>query len=337
MDEQKQKLKHYTIVKIIPFFGQWPEWIDLFIESCKHNPDIDWLIYTDCDAPANKADNVKLVHVSFNDYKRFVSDKLNINFNPDNAYKLCDLKPALGYIHHDDIAGYDFYAFGDIDLIYGNLRHFLTDQLLQRFDVIGTHERRLSGHFCLFRNNQRNREAFKKIKHWQQHLENPEHLSLDESKFSKLFVPHRKHPRWLRKLWSVTSRYQRRVLFKEQYSTILSPIPWHDGSSQHPTVWAWKQGKLVNSQDKQQFMYLHFMNLKSSKWLPKSMKQSGPAWSQLEKLVHIDWRESGDKGFVVSPHGFLHPDKLQKYGLAKFSPLSLILALCQDTAWLAVV
>ncbi|WP_420882928.1 DUF6625 family protein [Zooshikella ganghwensis] len=37
-----------TIAIIIPYFGQWPEWIDLYIESCKHNPSIDWLLFSDC-------------------------------------------------------------------------------------------------------------------------------------------------------------------------------------------------------------------------------------------------------------------------------------------------
>ena len=75
-------MSKYSIIKIIPYFGQWPEWIDLYIESCKANSDIDWLFSTDCGEPANRAKNVRYIHTSFTDYKKMVSEKLNINFNP---------------------------------------------------------------------------------------------------------------------------------------------------------------------------------------------------------------------------------------------------------------
>lgn len=182
------------IIKVIPYFGKWPEWFELYIESCRHNPDIHWLFYTDCGEPVNQCLNVSYVHISFDEYKRLVSDRLAINFNPSSPYKLCDLKPALGCIHESDIKDYDFFAVGDVDIIYGQIRDFITDDLLQKYDVIGTHNRRLSGHFAIFRNTDKYRQAFRKITDWQKWMEMDEHLGLDESKFSKLFVRHKTTP-----------------------------------------------------------------------------------------------------------------------------------------------
>ena len=88
-----------SIVLLIPYFGKWPVWFDFFLISCRFNTSIQWIIYTDCPIPENSPDNVKYKKISFKDYNIFVSDKLGINFNPDNPYKLCDLKPALGFIH----------------------------------------------------------------------------------------------------------------------------------------------------------------------------------------------------------------------------------------------
>ena len=52
------------LIMLMPYFGRWPEWINLFIESCRWNPDVRWRFYTDCGEPENKADNVDYVHLS---------------------------------------------------------------------------------------------------------------------------------------------------------------------------------------------------------------------------------------------------------------------------------
>lgn len=43
----------YKIAIIIPYFGKFPEWIDLFLYSCSRNAklsegiEVNWLIFTD--------------------------------------------------------------------------------------------------------------------------------------------------------------------------------------------------------------------------------------------------------------------------------------------------
>ena len=43
----------YKIAIFIPYFGKFPEWIDLFLYSCSQNAklseeiEVDWLIFTD--------------------------------------------------------------------------------------------------------------------------------------------------------------------------------------------------------------------------------------------------------------------------------------------------
>ena len=99
-------------------------------------------------------------------------------------------------------------------------------------------------------------------------------------------MPHRKHPQWLKRFYGFFSPFWRHNFFHEQYSTILSPIPWFDGNTEHPQQWRWYQGRLTNSSDKnKEFMYLHFMNWKSSKWLHKQYGVQA-AWEGLNQLVH---------------------------------------------------
>ena len=292
-----------SIKIIIPYFGHWPEWINLFMQSCQYNSTINWLFVTDCGYPDIQAENVEFLNISFEEYQIFISEQLNINFSQVAPYKLCDLRPAYGFIHQHELNGYDFYGFGDIDLIYGNLRHFLTEDILQQYQIISTHNTRISGHFCLFKNIPLMLTAFRRIPGWKKMFENPRPMSIDESKFTKIFIPHRKHPPWLKKLYGLCSPYWRNNYFKEQFSTILSPMPWLDGSREHPQYWLWNRGKLTNTKDyKREFMYLHFMNWKSSLWLHQEVANKA-AWENLDRLVLFDHRHPPEK-WAITPEGF---------------------------------
>ncbi len=299
-------MKPASIIIIIPYFGKWPEWVEFFMLSCQANPSINWLFITDCGKPQVKPNNCQFIETSFADYTSQISQKLAINFNPTSPYKLCDIKPAYGYLHQAQTQAYDFFGFGDIDVIYGNLRQFLTDDILAKHQLISTHNNRISGHLCLLKNTPTMIQAFQRIKNWQNLFENPQHLSIDESKFTKVFMPHRKHPTWLKYLYAYFSPYWRHNYFKEQYSTILAPMPWCDGKQQHPEQWYWRQGHLSNNQNGQQeFMYLHFMNWKSNTWLPK--QQGGvAAWQNLTTLLNFDSNTDMQQvqQFTINPKGF---------------------------------
>ena len=67
-------------------------------------------------------------------------------------YKLCDYKPVYGNAFSDYFEGYDFWGYADLDLVFGNIRSFLTDDVLNVYDKI-YHQ----GHLSLYRNcNQMN-------------------------------------------------------------------------------------------------------------------------------------------------------------------------------------
>jgi len=291
-----------SIIMVMPYFGQWPEWIDLFMISCRWNASINWLFITDCGVPACAPDNVRFLHMSFADYRKLASDRLGIRFPDTSPYKLCDYKPAYGFIHEDIVAGYDYFGFGDVDVIYGNIRRFYTPEVLTH-NLISTHDHRLSGHFCLIRNSDRMRNAFRRVKNWQMYLETPDHRGFDEHKFRRIVLRHNKHPLFLRRISSWFDPYQRATYFKEQYSTILAPVPWHDGSFDHPQEWLWQKGRLTNRRDgAREFLYLHFMNWKSSRYLRK-YKGEDAAWETLDRLVHFDVAQDV-KGWWMTRRGF---------------------------------
>jgi hypothetical protein len=279
------------LVVIIPYFGQWPEWINLFVETCKWNPDIHWRFYTDCGQPENKATNIHYSHLGFDDYKAIVRQRLRIDFDPSDPYKLCDLKPSFGTIHERDIEGYDFFGFGDIDVIYGRIRDFYNEKVLDGYDVISTHANMMSGHLAFLRNTKKLRQIHEHISDYKKILENPDHTGIDEMVFANV----------IRKMSSG------RLLFVERYSTVLSPLKrWHDGTMNYPHRWYWIKGHLTNERDgEREFLYLHFMRWRSLRYMLEPKIEGEGAWLQLNRLVNIDWQLASSSGFCISREGFL--------------------------------
>jgi len=294
-------MNKHSIAIVIPYFGKWPEWIDFFMLSCKYNTSIDWYFFTDCGLPKCNPTNCHFYHMTFEEYKQLLRDRLKIDTKDLTPYKLCDYKPTYGFIHEELLNHYDFFGFGDIDVIYGDLYKFLFPTLL-KYNVFSTHKDRISGHFALFRNTQQYREAFKQVDNWQGILEDKNHHGFDEGKFSKLFRRRKKMSTLLFMIMWLINPLHRKTYFKEQYSTILAPIPWIDGVSlKHPTKWIWEKGHLTNFDDSnREFMYLHFMNFKSDTWLKEELKPA--KWSLLKSIIRDPFKNNIQK-FIIDEEG----------------------------------
>lgn len=265
---------------VIPYFGVWPCWFGFFLKSCSHNPAIDWLFYTDCGEPPMTADNLRFVHCSFAEYKQKVSDTLGIHFDPHSAYKLCDIKPAYGLIHQQELAGYDFWGFGDVDVIYGDLQGYISDDML-RHNLVSFHGHRVGGHLCLLRNNALMRHAFQRCREWRAVFSDKNNHAFDERQFNALFMRHKNWPQWLRRLLYFPRRLMRTAYFRESYSTSFGSVPWLDGSFDFPAEWRWQAGRLTAcNSDELTFPYLHFLHWK--KHWPADMvmqaKPQDPVW-----------------------------------------------------------
>lgn len=264
----KKKDGLHSIIILMPYFGEWPFWIDLFFESCKRNPTVNWHFLSDCGKLDTFPDNVTYQEISFKDYTLLVSNRLSINFDPKNAYKICDIRPAFGAIHEDIIKEYDFWGFGDLDLVYGDLRTLYNKEHLGKHDLYSNHATRISGHLCLIRNTEEMRNVFKKIPQWEEKFTNNQHLAVDEKAFSKLFVKHKNFPRKLRKLFNVFYPLSRKSYFVESYTTPNGCIAWRDGSYKFPKRWYWSNGSIKNDLDDESYYpYFHFAVWKKNDWI----------------------------------------------------------------------
>ena len=110
------------------WFGNFPEYFEIFARSVIANPILSYHIWTDQDLLINCKDipNLFFYKISFIDYCKRVSETLKIEFHPIHPYKLCDIRSWQALIHEKELENFDFIGFGDIDLILGDMQSLIT-------------------------------------------------------------------------------------------------------------------------------------------------------------------------------------------------------------------
>lgn len=134
---------------VIIYFGKFKPSVKLFLESCSRNGDIDWFFFTDNLYPDGvvKKCNIHWLKTTLEDVRLLAIQKLGFEFKLDRAYKLCDLKPFYGLIFSDYIKNYEYWGYGDTDIICGRISKFLTIANYRVFDKINW-----MGHLSFIRN-----------------------------------------------------------------------------------------------------------------------------------------------------------------------------------------
>lgn len=141
---------------IIPYYGRIPDYFDLWAQSASANRDFDFLIVSDLPFDLQEYDNINLLRMSFQELKTRIQKLMDFRIVLNSPYDLCEYKPVYGHVLEEYIKHYDFWGFCDIDVILGNLRHFITDEMLDHHDKLW-----FSGHFTLMRNNQKMRLLYR--------------------------------------------------------------------------------------------------------------------------------------------------------------------------------
>ena len=132
---------------IIPYFGKFNNYFQLFLNSCRTNKDYDWLIFTDDKTSYDYPENVIVHYTSFEEIKQLFQSKFDFKISLEYPYKLCDYKPTYGYVFESYLKDYQFWGHCDTDLIWGDISHFISDMDFLTYDKIG-----ILGHCTLYRN-----------------------------------------------------------------------------------------------------------------------------------------------------------------------------------------
>lgn len=129
------------------WFGEFPPYMDCLMRSCEANPDIDWLILTDNQTPRKFPPNVRLKHTNLNELRELFSGRLGFTVELPCTDLLPVFKPAFGFFFEELLNNYNFWGCCDFDMIFGDLRKFLREEILTAYDKILNR-----GHLMLYRN-----------------------------------------------------------------------------------------------------------------------------------------------------------------------------------------
>jgi len=145
------------IAVIVLWFGPLRDYFKLWIRSLEVNGDYDFLLFTDQEMDRSTIPkNLKVQKLTLEDLKEIIHQRLHIQPRFRFSYKLCDFRPAFGELFAPQLTGYDFWGYCDVDLMFGKLSHFITD------DILSSHEKIFNrGHFTLFRNDPRINQLYR--------------------------------------------------------------------------------------------------------------------------------------------------------------------------------
>jgi hypothetical protein len=174
-----------TIGLIACYLGPLPWYFGFFIHSCKYNPSVDFFILIDDTSSMwTLPSNVHIIYQTKEDISILLTERLKLEISIHDGYKLCDFKPTYGIVFSDLLYKYDFWGHTDIDIIYGDIRHFITCDLLETFDLISVRPDWLTGCFLLYKNNDRLNTLFMHSKDYKKVFTSAKHYCFDETNFA---------------------------------------------------------------------------------------------------------------------------------------------------------
>ncbi|WP_285269946.1 DUF6625 family protein [Kaistella rhinocerotis] len=140
---------------IIPYFGTIPVWFQVFLDSCS-SAFLDFLLITDDTSYYQFPANFRVIYQSFDEFTFFFRSRLGEEVYLAHPYKLCDYKPTYGKVFSSEIKGYQYWGYCDIDLVFGDIDHFL-----EKFFETGFDKFSRLGHFSLYKNTDENNSLFR--------------------------------------------------------------------------------------------------------------------------------------------------------------------------------
>ena len=243
-----------SIAYVIPYFGKLPNNFPLWLVGCEKNPTVDWLIFTDDKTQYSYPDNVKVTYMSFDDMRNKIQSIYDFPISMERPYKLCDFKVAYGEIFEDELQGYDFWGHCDLDLMFGNIRKFLTDDILEKYDKIGD-----QGHSTLYRNNSEINSLYRRhidgVEKYENILSSNKNYVFDEQVICNMYKA-------MGKEYYNETNYAH--LNKYESSFYLGHLTKDDVYKNKRQAFGWKDGTLTryylynNKVDTEEFMYIHF-------------------------------------------------------------------------------
>lgn len=167
------------VAMILPWYGAKPWYWPLFEASAKRIG-MDVIVVAE-NGFRVKERNFRVVEMSLDEVRRRAERALGTGVNLTRGYKLCDLRPMYGVVFADILKGYDYWAYGDCDVIYGRkFNDFLAKVADGDWDVATVQSKWLSGPFTMLKNVPKINTLFERARDWRKTLGCSDNQIFDE-------------------------------------------------------------------------------------------------------------------------------------------------------------
>lgn len=128
------------------WMGKLPEYFWLWKTTAKRNPTVDFYLITNNEGLVDEG-NIHFINMTMENMKEHFEKIVGFPIKLGTPYKICDYRPLFGKAFSEILKPYEFWGHCDIDLILGDIRKFITDEILEQYDKILD-----AGCFVLYRN-----------------------------------------------------------------------------------------------------------------------------------------------------------------------------------------
>lgn len=277
-------------VFIIPYFGKFNNYFNLFLNSCKYNPEYVWMIFTDDKTEYSYPENVIVYYMTFEEMHDLIQSKFDFEISLKYPYKLCDYRPAYGYIFDSYIIEYPFWGHCDTDLIWGQIENFIKEEDYQLYDKIG-----ILGHMTLYRNQKEICHAF------MQQVEGglnyktvyavPENHSFDEEFSGGINNILESLHYMIREKEYEANIYTKSSNFK--LTKFVKRPAIYQVERRKKAFFYWKEGQLLRDEridgqiEKKEYMYIHLQSRTMKVMIPFDSKEYKIIPNRFEKIEYM--------------------------------------------------
>ena len=167
------------VAMILPWYGAKPWYWQLF-EASARRIGMDVIVVAEKGFRV-KERNFRVVEMSLDEVRRRAEKVLGTGVNLTRGYKLCDLRPMYGVVFADILKDYDYWAYGDCDVIYGRkFNDFLAKVADGDWDVATVQSKWLSGPFTMLKNVPKINMLFERARDWRKTLGCSDNQIFDE-------------------------------------------------------------------------------------------------------------------------------------------------------------
>ncbi len=270
---------------VICYIGTPPPGLQLFFKWSEQNPEADFLIFSDCLARVHHPPNVTIIPATLQGLSQRATDVMGFEVSLLHPYKLCDFKVAYGEMFREFLEPYTFWGTTDLDVIFGDIGAFITNDLLENHDIINGHSDYIVGHFTLFKNTPLVNSLYAQSRDYRRVYQTESCMSFGEC------GGHWHEYRIRKKLnadeyrmdstMHVVQRMETEGLIRTRFLPLV-----REREHLHRTQWLlyWDHGRLFDIHENREIMYLHYHLL-------------GP------RFKIPTWQHPPDR-FYINPDGF---------------------------------